>query len=494
MKKVLQRLLVLLLVVAAPLISFVTVVELLDDPYQNTYLGAFEAKYDRLYEAEGKKIVFIGGSSLAFGLRSDLIEEELGGEYTVVNFGLYATLGTKFMMDMAKDAIGEGDIVILCPEISEQTYSLYFNPEAVLQANDGFSAKLLRLPVKHQLSLVYQYYRYAFDKIEYAVKNNAPDPIGVYRADSFNEWGDMDVEMPNNIMNNGVDSNMLIKMDETLLDAEFIDYVNDYVADIRKKDAEIYFSYSPVNRMALRSSAATRAAFEEELGQLLDCPIFGEIEDYLIDNRYFYDTNFHLNEAGAIYFSNQLALTLKKELDMEPITTISVPKPPALAANTTVEVEDHEGLVDFDRYLGEPNNDYVDWFEYELRGSSYAIVGVKPAHLNMTEVILPSVYNGKNITELASGALWGCAELKNVHIGLTYKSLAAEAFSGCVSLEGIYLYELDGNRIAPPGDGLMDGAPATAKIYIPEGANYTSGYTWSNYIDRFDTFVREVAE
>ncbi len=493
MKKVIIRLVVLLLVVVTPLACFVTVVELLSDPYQNTYLGAFEAKYERLYNTEGKKIVFIGGSSIAFGLRSDLIEQELGGEYTVVNFGLYATLGTKFMMDMAKDAIAEGDIVVLCPELNAQTYSLYFNPEAVLQANDGLSAKLWRLPVKDQGALCYQYYRYAFDKIGYAAKGNAPDPIGVYRADSFNEWGDMAVDLPNNIMNNGVDLNMTVTTDESLLDAEFLAYVNEYADDIKKEGAQIYFAFPPTNRMAIRSSVSARAEFEQALADALDCPILGDMESYLIDNRYFYDTNFHLNSAGAVYFSNYLTLTLKKELDMDPVSTIEVPKPPALAANTTVEVVDREGLVDFEEYLGEPNNDYVDWFDYELRGSTYAIVGVKPEHLGMTEVILPAVYNGKNITELSQKALWGCAELKAVHVGTTYKSLAASAFAGCVSLERIYLYEMDGNKISPPTDGLLEGTPSDVKLCIPEGSNYNSGYTWSNYTDYFEYFRREVA-
>ncbi len=490
MKKKLLRLLALLLVVLIPLATLTVIIELLPNPYTKTYLGAFDAKYERLYEAEGKKIVFVGGSSLAFGLRSDLLEAELDGEYTVVNFGLYATLGTKFMMDMAKDAIDEGDIVILSPELNAQTYSLYFNPEAVLQATGGLSTKFRHLSLKDQSKLYYQYYRYAIDKLSYITKDNAPDPIGAYRADSFNEYCDMALDLPQNIMNNGVDVNMLIRTDETLLDDEFFDYVNEYAADLEKRGATVYFNYSPTNEMAIRSSSAARAEFQQSLADSLEIPLLGDIEEYLIDDRYFYDTNFHLNSAGALYFTDLLAKAIKTELDMDPVTAIEVPAPPPLAANTTVEVPSDNGPVDFAEYEGQPNNDYLECFEYTLRGGAYAITGVKTEYLGMTEVILPSVYEGKNITAVEANAFFGCTELKAIHIGTTYKSLEASSFAGCISLESIYLYEMDGNRISPPSEGLMDGTPSSVRICVPEGSNYSAGYTWSNYLKYFEYVER----
>ena len=61
---------------------------------------------------EGKKIVIVGGSSVAFGFDSQKIEQAFPG-YKVVNFGLYADLGTKVMLDLSEDHISEGDIVIV---------------------------------------------------------------------------------------------------------------------------------------------------------------------------------------------------------------------------------------------------------------------------------------------------------------------------------------------------------------------------------------------
>ena len=102
--KFLIKISTLLLLVATPFTTLFLVTEYTPNQYNNTYLAEFNDKYSRLNNVDGQKIVFVGGSSLPFGLRSDLLEEQFP-DYKVVNFGLYATLGTKFMMDMSKSNI-----------------------------------------------------------------------------------------------------------------------------------------------------------------------------------------------------------------------------------------------------------------------------------------------------------------------------------------------------------------------------------------------------
>ncbi len=118
------------------------------------------------------------------------------------------------------------------------------------------------------------------------------------------------------------------------------------------------------------------------------------------------------------------------------------------------------------------------------------MTGVKDEYKNMVEVIVPTVYNGKSVSTIAENAFYGCTELKRIHIGKSIRSLEGACFNGCVALERIYLYELDGNRISPSAQELLNGAGRGVKIYIPLGANYSSGYTWQNYFDRFEYFSR----
>ena len=104
--------------------------------YDESFLGELGDKCTLLAESESPRIVLVGGSSLAFGVDSTLLEQEFPG-YRVVNFGLYAALGTQLMLELSDGQFRAGDIVILSPEQQEQTLSCYFNAESTWQALDG---------------------------------------------------------------------------------------------------------------------------------------------------------------------------------------------------------------------------------------------------------------------------------------------------------------------------------------------------------------------
>ena len=106
-----------------------------DPVYSNVFVAALGDKYDRLCSVEEPKLALIGGSSVAFGLDSRLLASHLGRE--VVNFGLYATLGSKIMLDLSEDGLNEGDIAVFAPELDSQTLSLYFDGRTVWQAIDA---------------------------------------------------------------------------------------------------------------------------------------------------------------------------------------------------------------------------------------------------------------------------------------------------------------------------------------------------------------------
>lgn len=507
MKKKIIKFICFILILIIPFAVLILATELIENQYRNTFVAELEDKCERLNNTEGKKIIFVGGSSLPFGLRSDLIEREMDG-YAVVNFGLYATLGTKVMMDLSKMNINKGDIVILAPELNEQTYSLYFNPVVLEEALDGFSFKYRYLSLQDNLSLFYNYYKFAFKKLEYSAKNSTPDPDGIYRHDSFNEYGDIEADRAYNKMGNGVDPNMYVYTDERLLDDSFIGYVNDYVKYVNGRGANIYFNFSPTNRLALKSSKAARQDFQNELQERLNCDLLCNIEDCIIDEGYFYDTNFHLNSSGAVYFTNTIVNNLKRvlNLDYKPgqssgdnpggnlnpeITVPEIPAMPDWGGNIDVPDTPPASKTDFDKYNGEGNKDYVDYFIYKPFGlSAYQITGVKDK--NIEEIIIPSVYEGKPVTMLAANAFYGCTNLKRIHIGKTIRTLERGCFNGCIALQRIYMYERDGNAITLPREGLLYGCARDVKIYIPEEAkdNYALGYTWYNYESHFETFSR----
>ena len=82
--------------------------------HEHNYLAATIDKHHRLKSTPSPRIILIGGSNLAFGVKSDLLEHELG--LPVVNMGLNAALGVSFMLREARSEIQKGDIVVLSLE------------------------------------------------------------------------------------------------------------------------------------------------------------------------------------------------------------------------------------------------------------------------------------------------------------------------------------------------------------------------------------------
>ncbi|PWT95231.1 MAG: hypothetical protein C5B53_11725 [Candidatus Melainabacteria bacterium] len=78
------------------------------------YFAALSDKHHLLEVAHSPKIIFIGGSNLAFGLDSSLIEAKF--HRPVVNMGLCAPFGLRYLLEEVKDNITPGDTIVLVPE------------------------------------------------------------------------------------------------------------------------------------------------------------------------------------------------------------------------------------------------------------------------------------------------------------------------------------------------------------------------------------------
>ncbi|MBO5020996.1 MAG: hypothetical protein J6D52_10070, partial [Clostridia bacterium] len=157
--------------------------------YDETFLGELTDKHTRLTSIKDDKIVLIGGSNLAFGIDSAKLEEYVG--MPVVNYGLYATIGTKAMLDMSRSHIDEGDIVVICPETNKQTYSLYYNAHSMWQALDCDLSMLKDVGFSNLGKLIAVLPEFASEKLNFIRTNTKPEPSGIYAKASFNEYGDI---------------------------------------------------------------------------------------------------------------------------------------------------------------------------------------------------------------------------------------------------------------------------------------------------------------
>ena len=392
--------------------------------FGDTFMGELKSKYERLKETSGKRIVLVGGSGVAFDCDSALMDDFFPS-YEIVNFGMYAGLGTKAVMDLSENYIHEGDIVILSPEQSEQTFSDYFNGEYMWQAADGAFGMLRDLKSENFEAMLGNFPRFALEKLNYVMKGQKPQTDSIYQKKSFNTYGDIELDTcRENILPNGYDVNQKVRFTEDVVQPEFMDYMNDWAKRLEKKGAVVWYRYCPVNKLSVEDMDDL-AAYDVFLRQKLDFPVIGNLENSLMEAEWFFDTNFHLNQPGKEVNTVQLIRDMKAMLGDDRAVTVELPEKPhrtwgEVSAETRIWT-----AKDSETYQGEET------------------------------IVIP-----ENVTQIED-----------------------YAFSNCAGLKQIVLEQKDPSKCIV-GQHLLDGTGA--EILVPQMSvdSYKRNYFWSVYAGR----------
>ena len=476
MKKVISYILMIILFVTAPIGIIIGLFYGIPNQYTQTYVGALEGMFDRLNSIDEPKVIVVGGSNVAFGLRSDLMEQELG--MPCVNFGLYGTIGTKAMLDLSKSNINKGDIVILATETTRQAMSMYFNPDAMLRALNGNNKMLSLIPRDNRLEMINELPGYISTNFDVYTGKSKVNLEGVYQLSSFNEYCDISYSRPYNIMLDLYDAVVPVKFDIDEIESEFIDYINSYASFVRSAGATIYFSYSPINALAV-SDEEDIEVYENYLREKLNLDIISNAGDYIMDAQLFYDTNFHCNDVGAIYRTNRLVCDIKRFWGDNSASGIVLPDIPAAPP---VSPDPDYGYDDV-----EQNNEDIACFSYQMVGNTYAISGLTDEGKTATSLTIPYSFEGIKITRILSNAFENAKTLKSVTVQTNINQIQNSVFNGCDSLVSIYIRHTDPRNVTVGmSGGLLDGANGDCLIYVPSDSLslFINDYNWEAYRSR----------
>ncbi len=466
--RITKKALTVLLVVALLFLPlFHLFIVFLPPVYDESFVGALDEKISLLKDEEDEKIVFVGGSSVAFGLDSELIEEYTG--MPVVNFGLYAALGTRIMLDLSLPYIKEGDIVVLAPELDREALSMYFNGGMALRALDGeFFPNIFNISADNFGALLGASWDYAAEKLSYTL-GDKPVYNDIYKSDSFNRWGDIKsgLRAENTMRRYYYDPNKRVDFSPDMLSDELEEYMNEYIRKCREVGAEVLFTWCPINSLAVSEGVgeADILSFGEALEEKIDARFIGDIRDAIIEPNYFYDTNFHLNDKGVILHTKNIIEALLLDMGIPTYVDIDVPAPPELPA------------VDLRYYDYDENEKY---FEYKtLADGSYMIVGVKDEYKNERELTIPKGYDTYMVTQLGPDFLKGTAIEKIILPKGTNISLIMNgAFRGAGSLRALEINITSASSITPPGS--FSGTAEDFVVYIPAASDFMGHYGWGD--------------
>ncbi len=482
-KKILKILATVLVLVSLP-VGLVVTGAMLPSFYGETYYAELARMYQRLYETQGKKLVVLGGSNVAFGLDGRLLEDTLrdrGFDYTVCPFGLYAAVGTSAMLELSADALGPGDVVVLAIEPGAQALSTYFGATAFWKCAEDAPRMLRHLEGNHASALLGNYVTYLQERVSILMNGNAPVSEGVYAIASFNDRCDMIYDRPYNIMAVGYDTAMTVDLESISVEPAFRQQIHDYCRKAREKGAQVVMSFSPVNRSAVADHSQTAVGnYFQMLNESFDCPIISNPNDYILPSGWFYDNNFHLNNAGARLRTCLLADDLLTFLGCYEALSFEMPRMPEVPQN---EPQEEQGSTDFQFEAVKDENGQV---------THYLVSGLTAGGLDQGELTVPGSYRGKAVTGFTAQALQNAPKLETLRLPASIAFLPDGLFRNCTAMEKLIL-EHEKNTCTVT-EHTFDGADRL-RILIPEAAYalYRDGVgceenSWYPYLDRIDTY------
>ena len=448
--------------------------------YAESYYAELAEMTKRLDEAPGKKIVIVGGSNVAFGLDVSLLENllaEKGFDYTVCPYGLYAAVGSSAMLSLSESALDEGDLVVLAVEPTDETFSDYFGATAFLKCTEDAPGLLTRLSAAQTRAVLGNWVSYLRERAEIVRSGVLPKAEGVYSRAAFGENCNLDYERAGNLMALGFDGTEPIDLAALHISESFQAQVNDYCRAAERKGAQVLMSFSPMNRSALTDgSQETLDSFFALCNSSFVCPVISDPARYVLDSAWFYDSNFHLNSAGAEVRTVLLAEDILARLGCTEAVEHPLPEAPA---SIFVPPAAAENTGDF---LFEPVADSAGW----------SVVGLTEQGAEKSVLELPSSYAGKPVVAFAAGAFDEAARLEELRLPESIETIPNLAFIDCPWIQRLVLL----HESAPCGvsDYSFEGADAL-RVFVPAAAwpMYRDGFgcetnPWTVHLDRIYTY------
>ena len=187
----------------------------------------------------------------------------------------------------------------------------------------------------------------------------------------------------------------------------------------------------------------------------------------MLDPGWFFDTNFHLNEAGQIFYTARLAGWLKTALGDPSPVSITVPPMPERAEAAVSAGDDRD----------------ADCFRYEAREGGVWIIGLTEAGAARTALTVPATRDGLPVVGFDAMVFAGNRVLRTLTIGENIALILDDSFSGCTALERIILHNPRPEAISV-GDGLLRGTDAWVQVPAAAFSSFATNYFWSRHAAR----------
>lgn len=286
-------------------------------PDGNDYAQASVLKHARLANTLGRRIVLVGGSNLAFGVDSTILERATGCQ--VVNMGMNGYLGVKFMLEEIAPYLRPSDIVVTAFEHDNYHKSVRGTPADLLMIVKARPASFFRLDLSQRLEVI-KAIPYVAQRKVFRLTNDSLrtvflqvyDPQVLTELDldniesvsGFTKHGDLvshlGIQWPYGI-EDGADITRLPR------DADVIPLLQRFTLEFQARGIHMLVSHTSVMK---EYYARHQRTIDETYAIMRKSPplvVLSPPAAYVYDEDLFFDTVYHLNARGRKLRSERLA-------------------------------------------------------------------------------------------------------------------------------------------------------------------------------------------
>ena len=275
--------------------------------YTKFYLGAYRNpkfvntsesvayRLNTLYTRESNKkmIIVLGGSNVMHGFKAELLDSKVPATYDVLNFGTNMNNSGMLFLDAIKPFLKSGDIMVHAPEYGE--------------ASEQFGGYTITNRLYRAIESCYTILSYV-DASKYTGKLSALSSFNnEFKQDDSNEtydkpitastfpWCDMARETQCEIP---AGTTGLGSIGADKIPVEKAEAVNAIAKEYEDAGITFLFSYAPIFNCADVTDDLL-SAMDARYRELLSCPVISDPADYVFDEIYYFDSNYHLTTQGA---------------------------------------------------------------------------------------------------------------------------------------------------------------------------------------------------
>ncbi len=279
-----------------------------------TFYAATLDKHELLEKQTTPRLIFVGGSNVAFGIDSQKIVGDSG--YNPVNMGLHAGLGLEYYFREIEEKIKPGDVLLVSleyehfvsqtPTLAERLFStiesrpqnirfvpLYFLPSMLDKAFMQFGG-MLRNTQKSLSGSVEQdkiYRRSSFNTVGDMIEHHSHESVDLSRKDKAN----VDNVTPQTVMN-------------------AVQLLNQFNKKAEIKGAKVFYSYSPLLRRVFDNYTSEITLIRTIMKSDAKVTVIDSPKDLALADKYFFDSEYHLNHLGKEIRAKHIYQKLRGQL------------------------------------------------------------------------------------------------------------------------------------------------------------------------------------